>query len=306
MLDPRWRQRNAATALVEAAPILSPLGWPRLWHRILGVVASICVVVIAGAGVLYFEQHRMIYHPRPYDRSYDPVLPPDAMQLHFTTAAGKQCAFYLPQRGGSSLPKHIWVAFCGNGSLALDWIDLIGGDRTPENAFLLIDYPGYGKSEGYASIESIRGSADEALNALAAHLGVTEDQIEPRLNVIGHSLGSAVALDFATRHPVQRVVAIAPFTSLREEATTLVGGLLSNLLIENYDNRSRLAELTKRSASLRVALFHGTNDQDIPIRMSRALAAEFPNIVQLFPIDEADHMSVLSVGHEKILSWMEN
>jgi hypothetical protein len=50
-----------------------------------------------------------------------------------------------------------------------------------------------------------------------------------------------VALDFATRHPVQRIVLISVSTTLREEAAMVVGGFLSHLLIENYDNRICLA-----------------------------------------------------------------
>jgi len=59
----------------------------------------------------------------------------------------------------------------------------------------------------------------------------------------GHSLGAAVALDFAARHRVERVVAIASFTTLREEAARVVGRELARLLRENYDNRENLSEL---------------------------------------------------------------
>jgi hypothetical protein len=56
---------------------------------------------------------------------YANFLPADGVELGFRTAAGKQTAFYLPHGLGRELPKRIWVAFCGNGSLALDWIGLI-------------------------------------------------------------------------------------------------------------------------------------------------------------------------------------
>jgi len=144
----------------------------------------------------------MLYHPRPYDARYADALPRDGAELRFTTIAGKQVAFYLPAESADRLPKRIWIVFCGNGSLALDWAWLQERDRQSGDAFLLIDYPGYGKSEGYATITTTRAAADDALDALAAHLGVTEQEIQWRLDVIGHFLGTAVALDFATRHPV--------------------------------------------------------------------------------------------------------
>ena len=246
----------------------------------------------------------MLYHPRPYDPRYAYSLPQDGVELHFTTFAGKQVAFYLPQGTDSRLPRRVWVAFCGNGSRALDWTWLIVQDRQSDEGFLLIDYPGYGKSEGYATIATTRAAADKALDALANHLHVDESEIESRLNLIGHSWGTAAALDFATRHPVQHVILIAVFTTLREEAATMVGSPFSHLLIENYDNRRALRELSRRSPSPKIDIFHGTNDDIIPIRMSRELAETFPSIVKFHPVADGDHISVIGKAANEILEAM--
>ena len=42
-----------------------------------------------------------------------------------------------------------------------------------------------------------------------------------------------------------------------------------------------------------------------PVEMSRELAREFP-FVEFFAIDGADHVSVLNVGHNKIVDWMNH
>jgi len=103
---------------------------------------------------------------------------------------------------------------------------------------------------------------------------------------------------------VQRVVVIAAFTTLREEAATVVGGRLSHLLIENYDNRENLAEIAKRNPGTPVAIFHGTNDEVIPVRMSRELSDEFPAFVKFHPVAGADHVSVLNSAANEILGAM--
>jgi uncharacterized protein len=169
-------------------------------------IIGACILFFGIVCFFYLRQHSMLYHPRPYDSSYAGALSVDGVELSFTTVAGKQVAFYLSRGAGKGLPKRIWVAFCGNGSLALDWTWLIPQHRDAGDAFLLIDYPGYGKSEGYATIATTRAAADKALDALANHLRVDEREIESRLNLIGHSWGTAVALDFAVRHPVQRIL----------------------------------------------------------------------------------------------------
>jgi uncharacterized protein len=276
------------------------------WRRIIVVaVLAVCLAFLAVVS-LYFRQHSMLYHPRPYDADYENALPHDIVELHFTTIAGKQVAFYLPAESAERLPRRIWVAFCGNGSLALDWTWLLAQDRQSGHAFLLIDYPGYGKSEGYATIATTRATADSVLDALAAHLGVNEREIESRLDVIGHSLGTAVALDFATRHPVGHVILICVFTTLREEATTMVGRPLSHLLVENYDNRATLRKLARRSPSPRIDIFHGTDDDTIPIRMGRGLAEDFPALVKFHPVAGADHVSVLGKAAREIVAAMND
>src|SRR5947207_2725561 len=273
--------------------------------------AVVRALVVIGLGFLglvaliYFKQHSMIYHPRPYGPSYTQVLPANGEEISYTLPFGKQTAFYIPARDNRQPPARLWIAFCGNGSLALDWTTILAGYPNSNDAFLLVDYPGYGKSEGYASIASMRASSDAALNTLAKRLQFSGEELEARLCTIGHSLGSAVAIDFATRHRVQRVVAISPFTTLREEAACIIGGPLSYLLVESYDNRSGIREIRERNPEAKIAIFHGTDDEVIPVRMGRELAREFP-FIEFFAVDGANHVGVLSEAHDKIIHWMNN
>jgi pimeloyl-ACP methyl ester carboxylesterase len=238
-------------------------------RRALSALLLLFVLLMLGVvALIHFRQHSMIYHSRPYDASYAHSLPRNGVEINYTLPVGKQTAYYIP--GRDEIPKRLWVAFCGNGSLTLDWTTILAGYPNNGDAFLLVDYPGYGNNAGYATIESTRVSAEAVLRGLMERLQLREEQIT--LCLIGHSLGSAVALDFATHHRMQCVVAIAPFTTLREEAATIVGRPLSYLLIENYDNRASLTEIAKRNPEARVAIFHGIDDGDIPVRMGRELS----------------------------------
>ncbi|MFL6513782.1 MAG: alpha/beta hydrolase family protein [Chthoniobacterales bacterium] len=276
-----------------------PRRW-RVWLRVLATVLAIAAcALLAVVAWIYFSQHSMIYHPRPYPAAYARVLPKTCVEIDYVLPIGRQTAFYLP--GRDRIPKRLWLAFCGNGSLALDWTGLL--DRYPPNGdgFLLIDYPGYGRNAGYATIDSTRATTNGALKALMSQLNITKDQME--LAVIGHSLGAAAALDFAARHSVRRAVLISPFTSLREEAAYVVGRWLSHLLIENYDNRKNLRTVFERNSDVQVAIFHGTDDDTIPVGMGAELKQGFPR-VDYFPIDGADHGTVLSYAKNQIIAWM--
>ena len=271
-------------------------GWSR---KIIRCATGLFVLFLIALSILYFRQHSLVYHPRPYDESYVYALPADGVEIDYTVANAKYVAFYVP--GTKPMPKRLWVAFCGNGSLALDWTSVLKQYPPNGDAFLLIDYPGYGKNAGYATIASTRLSADAALKALTERLQTDEEHLP--LCTIGHSLGAAVALDFATNHRVQKIVLISPFTTLREEAASIFGGWIARLLLESYDNRENLVAVRKRNPDARVAIFHGTDDEVIPVKMGRELDREF-EFVDFFEVTGADHVSVLNHAHDDIINWM--
>ena len=83
------------------------------------------------------------------------------MELNYETSEGKQLAYYVPPRDESfsGVPR-VWVLFPGNASLALDWLKFIALAPERDDAFLLMDYPGYGGCEGSPSPASIQESAE--------------------------------------------------------------------------------------------------------------------------------------------------
>lgn len=83
---------------------------------------------------------------------------------------------------------------------------------------LLFDYRGYGKSSGpFPSEDRVYADAERAWQYL-----VRERRIDPRRIVLyGHSLGGAVAVEMALRHPeVAGAVVESSFTSIQEMTAT--------------------------------------------------------------------------------------
>jgi len=259
--------------------------------RIIKFLATVIVLAVAGfLAWLYLEQARFIYHPRPYPSTQSVAQFNNiATPIRYRTTQGQQTAFYFaPKNHG--IPKHLWVMFNGNASVALlTWPAFIQADANGEDAFLLIDYPGYGLCEGKPSPKNIESSADSALLALQHQLG----SALPVLRVIGHSLGAAAALQFATHHEIDRVILLAPFTSISDMGKLMFGFHPDFLIRHNFDNGARLAELAKRTPPPRVIIFHGSDDAVIPQVMGRELAKKYPEFTSFYPLD--------GIGHDDIL-----
>jgi pimeloyl-ACP methyl ester carboxylesterase len=78
----------------------------------------------------------------------------------------------------------------GNGHFAHKMLDLLSANHSP----LSLDYPGHGRSSGTESLKSIPAYSD-FIYAFWKKLGV-----RPAV-LIGHSMGGAIAMDLALRHP---------------------------------------------------------------------------------------------------------
>lgn len=74
---------------------------------------------------------------------------------------------------------------------------------------LLIDYRGYGQSEGRPTEEGLYRDAEAAYRFALERSGVLPDH----LVLVGNSLGSAVAVELASRRPVGGLILAGPFSS---------------------------------------------------------------------------------------------
>lgn len=263
-----------------------------LWKRLLRLVA---IAILTPVIFLLSCQSSLIYHPNPYRAGYETMLrQAKGVRVAFNTSQGKQTAFYVPPRPATNgLPQTVWLCFGGNGSLALDWLHFTEAwdDRF---AYLLVDYPSYGDCEGKPTPGHIRDSGKAAVTALAKHLSATPQDLQPRLAVLGHSLGCAASLMAADDLDVRRGVLISPFTSMTEMGRIVLGWPLCYLNMHRFDNRRTLSRVVKREGA-RFVIFHGTNDEVIPMSMGQELAAAHPQAVMFHAVPRAHHNDILAL-----------
>ncbi|MDB6003947.1 MAG: hypothetical protein JWR15_934 [Prosthecobacter sp.] len=249
-------------------------------------------------------QSRLIYFPNPYRAEHETLLR-DAKgeRLRYTTSQGSQTAFYIPPRSSATgLPQTLWLCFAGNGSLALDWLPSTE-EWDDRFAYVLVDYPSYGECAGTPTPERIRESGKAALGAVAKHLHTTPAELQPRLAVLGHSLGAAAALMAADDLDVRRGVLLSPFTSMTDMGRIVLGWPLCYLNLHRFDNRRALGHVAAR-AGARFVIFHGGDDEVIPVRMGRELAAAHPQAVTFHEVPGGHHNDLLDLVSPQIARAM--
>jgi len=149
---------------------------------------------------------------------------------------------------------------------------------------LLIDYRGYGKSTGGPpSEQTLYEDAEAAWRFLIERKAVSAK----RAVIYGHSLGGAVAIDLAARHPEAAALIVeSTFTSMADVARTREYRLFPvyMLLTQRFESVDKA-----RGLKMPTLLIHGTRDDIVPYRMSEALyeALSGPKLLQLIP--EGDH-----------------
>ncbi|MEZ5386203.1 MAG: alpha/beta hydrolase [Prosthecobacter sp.] len=268
-----------------------------LWKRALRLVVIITLTPVI---FLLGCQSSLIYHPSPYRAEYERMLvAAKGARLSFTTSQGRQTAFYIPTRkGGAGLPRTIWLCFAGNASLALDWLR-VTDEWDAGFAYLLVDYPGYGDCAGKPNPGNIRESGKAAFTALAGHLQTPEKELTGRMAVLGHSLGCAAALMTATDLDVRRGVLVSPFTSMTDMGRVVLGWPLCHLNMHRFDNRKTLRAVAGREGA-RLIVFHGAEDEVIPVAMGRELAGMAPEVVTFHELAGAHHNDVLYLAYYQI------
>jgi uncharacterized protein len=266
--------------------------------RLLRVIAVALLLALLGVVLaLWFFQKALIYPARPYSADELQPLPPGLLALRDPTNFSSIVGFYRPP-SSAAVPHKLWLTFGGNGDQALPWDAVVAPSVTPNMGFLLVEYPGYGARAGTPSPESLLAGTEVAVHALATYLRITPAELEARISVLGFSLGSAVALQYAARHPVQRIILFAPFTSMLDMARRVVGTPLCHLLAHRYDNLAALRIIQARGKPP-INILHGAQDSVIPHAMGEALAAAAPGShFELVP--GADHGDVIDLATPRL------
>ena len=175
------------------------------------------------------------------------------------------------------------------------------GQRFAKHGFnvLLFDYRGYGASEGIAGTESgLYADGDAAVAFVTKEKGVSSEQIV----LYGHSLGTAVVADVASRGKFGAVVLESGFSSASSVASAALPWLPQFL---HFIGKNRFESARKLgNVQSPILIAHGDPDRTIPTNEARLLFGSANEPKKLLIVPGAGHVVFGSAG-EQYLNQVE-
>lgn len=197
-------------------------------------------------------------------------------------------AWYVPAEG--ALCTMLW--FHGNAGNIGDRVEhlKVYHDRWRVNQ-MIVEYRGYGKSQGVVSEQGTYEDGRAAVRYLTSQKGVSWDH----LVLFGRSLGAAVAVQMASDFPCAGLMLEAPFTSVRDMARKhypVLGHVFP--LRVHYDSMAKITGI-----HVPLLILHGDRDSIVPLEQGKRLfdAANEPKT--FFVIQGAGHNDILGHGDER-------
>ena len=233
----RWK------AWLDRIRCRSPFWTRSRWHRLAGLATRLSYIYVGFMILLLLLENWFLFHPTPASEEW--LLPPEGLQVEDVA---------MPSKLGHAV--HGWwskpsdrkpgagavLYFHGNaGNVSQRGYSMLHLLRELHLAVLMVDYPGYGRSQGVPTEAGCYGAGTAGYDWLTGEAQVPEQ----RIILMGGSLGCAIATELAVHHPARALVLTAPFTSVPDMAQKTFPWLPARWLVRNrMDNLRKIREVT--------------------------------------------------------------
>ena len=175
-------------------------------------------------------------------------------KIWIETSYGKIEAWYLPPAASrSQLPAPAVIFAHGNAELIDYWPEVLKNFSRMGIGLLLVEYPGYGRSSGRPSEQSIQHTFVAAYDAL-----VSKKEIDPsRIVLFGRSIGGGAVCALSRKRPSAAMILMSAFTSVQAMASKF--GMPGFLVRDPFNNLQTVAHYRQP-----LLVIHGQHDNIIP------------------------------------------
>lgn len=249
------------------------------------IVTWISIIVFFTLSIIYLIYHfqeKFIFFPQKLEPSFRFSFKEPFQERFFHTRDHTQIhALHFKVKD----PKGLIYYLHGNAGSLQGW-GAVAGDFTPYHfEVLMIDYRGYGKSNGRISERGLLN------DALSVYDSLTSEYEENKIIVCGRSLGTGIASYVASKRDPGMLILESPYFNLPDVAKSYFPWFPSSLIRFRFRN-----DLYLKKVRCPVYIFHGTQDEVIDVKGSRKLQPL---------LKHGDHLYLIEGGHHNDLAIFE-
>ncbi|MBK5278136.1 MAG: alpha/beta fold hydrolase [Bacteroidia bacterium] len=236
---------------------------------IVGLYTTICIS-------FYFFQHLAFFRPEKLSRTFEYKYPFPFEELDFDMEDGGRInAIYF------KVPNSLGVVYYlkGNSKSIKGWGKFAKDFVSNGYDFFMMDYRGFGKSQGERSQTKVFNDAQYIYKWLA------HSYPESKIVLYGRSWGSGIAARIASWNKPALLILDSPYFSFLYNVNRYLFFTPLKWLLK-YDMRT---DQYLQEVKCPVHIIHGTKDRLISFSQSERLKALFPDKITLHQIDGARH-----------------
>ncbi len=241
------------------------------------VILGVIYTLICGG--MYFFQEKFIFHPQKLDDNFLFQFQQKYVEKFFVMQDGTKLNALLFKADNS---KGLIFYLHGNSGSLKTCADIAKTFTDINYDILMLDYRGFGKSEGnlsnqeqiYSDIQTVYNQSKKGYD-------------EKNIIVIGYSIGTGIAAELASHNNPKLVILQAPYYSLIDMMKRNYSYLPTFLLKYKFETNKYITE-----CKMPVIIFHGTKDDVVPYESSLMLKKHFKKFDTLITLKNQNHNNI--------------
>ncbi len=273
-----------------------PRGLKQILFSLLRILIVLSTLFL---GAMLFFQEKLIFYPTLVAKDFKFAFrtPFEERWINFNDFSEQAVIKIHSLLFHASDSKGLILYFHGNAGNLDSWGDVAEElSRKTGMDVWIIDYPGFGESEGAISSEAQLHRVAEALSREAAKTYLLEKTI-----VYGRSIGSGIAVKLATTFKFRGLILESPYLSLRSLAQLKFPIFPTSLLLRyNFRSDEWLSHVSSPAF-----MIQGEKDEVIPFAQGKELSA-LKKDVEFIAVPEGrhNHLGSFSLYWESLNAWL--
>jgi len=226
--------------------------------------------------LLYFFQEKLIFFPEKLSKDYSFQFEQPFAELNIPTNKGKLLNGLLFSSDSS---KGLIFYLHGNAGSVNSWGEVADTYTALNYDVFILDYPGYGKSEG-----SINDQQQLFDDIQSAYDQLKKKYSEAKIVILGYSIGTGPASKLASTNHPKLLILQAPYYSLTDVMRKNYPIIPTFLLKYKFKTNEYI-----KSCQMPVVIFHGDQDEVIYYNSSLKLKKEFKATDTLITLNGQPH-----------------